>query len=64
LSSTGAPVALVKRLGFDIVYSHFRELRVKKVDSLNARQEFLAIPLRTANDIAEVHALELWILVR
>jgi hypothetical protein len=25
---------------------------------------FLALPLRTPNEIAEVHALELWILVR
>ena len=27
-------------------------------------RDFLALPLRTADDTAEVHALEFWILVR
>src|ERR1700692_4672067 len=29
-----------------------------------ALRDFLPLPLRTADDTAEVHALELWILVR
>src|ERR1700694_2480246 len=49
LSATGAPVALVKRSGFD----------------MNSRfLKSLGLPLRVPDDTAEVHALELWILVR
>src|ERR1700738_1575344 len=57
LSGTGAPVALVKRSGFDTMNSRFQKFCI-------AKRDFLALPLRTADDTAEVHALELCILVR
>src|SRR5260370_42474081 len=68
LSGAGAPVALVKRSGFDIMNSHFQKfvfLSLLNRPECSGRSTeprlrgLLALPLRTADDTAEVHALEL-----
>src|ERR1700726_4071831 len=71
LSGTGEPVALVKRSGFAIGILHFRS-SCCRVDKLRRMQwglahplrDFSALPLRTADDAAEIGSLEIWILVR
>src|SRR5438105_13630732 len=62
LSATGAPVALVKRSGFDMMNSRFQD-SVLRMQVCSAKA-FLALPLRTTDDAAEVHALKSRILVR